>query len=413
MQTETFYRQLPPEDLALLRQYLRRRQEQPAAPRFNVVLDILHDCDLACLGCGTNARCLPGTELSAGGLTPERIRILCRKIGACARAQGKEVFVNIGGGEPFLCSALPELLTALAAAFGPRSVGIDTNATLPDSLDRIRRALPFLGYIGISINGLRDYHNRWSGRPDLDPYGRSMAVVEALCQDPRARACLEVTSVATRENIAELPALMEKLAALGVQRYSVHRAIPVGRMARHPELLPDARDYLTLLLGLIRAEQRTGVQFHLHHSIENIHRALLSGDNTYETAKAGDRNRQSSIGIGVEGDVVFDAWCMAPPWNLLSCGNLYADDTPLQTLLDDPATPFARACRAAVSDRRCGGCPRPCAGGSRVVAAAAALAGRSAGVEELLRALEGVDPACPLYDEPAAPPRKQQEEDDL
>lgn len=400
MQIEEFYRQLDPADLALLRRYLqRRRSEQPAVavPRFNVVLDILHDCDLNCIGCGTNARCLPAGAAPVCRMTAEKARVLCEKIRDCARARRQEVFINIGGGEPFLCRDIQEILAVVSGYFGPQSVGIDTNATLPDSPEQIRKALPHLGYIGISVNGLREYHNRWSGRPEMDPYGRSMAVVRALCRDPQARDKLEVTSVATRENIRELPLLMEELAAAGVRRYSVHRAIPVGRMARHTDLLPDAMDYLELLLGLIKAQEKTGMQFHLHHSIENIHRALLFGDTTYDAAKTGDRNPQSSIGIGVEGGVVFDAWCMAQPWCRLTCGNIYADDTPLQAMLDDPGTPFFRASRAAVSDKRCGGCPHPCAGGSRVVAAAAALQGPGAGVEELIRAFEGVDPACPLY----------------
>lgn len=400
MQIEEFYRQLAPADLALLQRYLqRRRSEQPAAaaPRFNVVLDILHDCNLNCIGCGTNARRLPTGAAPTCHMTAEKVRVLCEKIRDCARVRGQDVFINIGGGEPFLCTDIQEILAVVSGCFGPQSVGIDTNATLSDSLEQIRKALPCLGYIGISVNGLREYHNRWSGRPEIDPYGRSMGVVQDLCRDPRARDKLEVTSVATRENIRELPLLMEELAAAGVRRYSVHRAIPVGRMARHTELLPNAMEYLDLLLGLIRAEEKTGMRFHLHHSIENIHQALLFGDTTYDTTKAGDRNPQSSIGIGVEGSVVFDAWCMAQPWCRLTCGNIYADDTPLQTMLDDPGTPFSRASRAAVSDKRCGGCPHPCAGGSRVVAAAAALNGSCAGEEELIRAFEGVDPACPLY----------------
>ena len=74
-----------------------------------------------------------------------------------------------------------------------------------------------VSYIGISINGLHDYHNWWANNNAIDAYNRAMKVVAELCKNEVFSNKLEVTSVATTKNITTLTVLMDELAKIGVK----------------------------------------------------------------------------------------------------------------------------------------------------------------------------------------------------
>lgn len=128
----------------------------------------------------------------------------------------------------------------------------------------------------------------------------------------RSRRCLkiEVTTVATTKNIDTIPTLMEELSAMGVRNYSVHRAIPVGRMEKlKTNLIPSWKQYLILLLNMMEKAKGIDMNAHLHHSIEGIHGALMCGIDTMVEKKMIDKNHRSSIGIEPDGELTIDPWC--------------------------------------------------------------------------------------------------------
>lgn len=398
---EKFYSILNDNEKKELTQYLKRRFEaRKTKPKTGVVFDVLHNCILKCKGCGTNAVFSPEVKLVSCVPSIHQIEEVFIKLKEYSSCTGKNLFINIGGGEPFLRKDIVDILRLSAEYFGSENVGVDTNAALDDSEQLLREAMPYVSYIGISINGLKEYHNWWAGNHQIDAFNRAVSTVRNLCADEENQRKIEVTSVATRKNMAELPALMEYLASLKIRRYSVHRAISVGRMAYHPELIPDAMDYLNLLVALVHKAKDTGLDFHIHHSIESIHGALLLGIDTYLYDHIGNPDAFSSIGIDPECNIVFDPWCTTGCWKQLSSGNILTNQGPFEEMLQATDSVFRRVADYTSSDSRCNGCKIRCSGGSRIVAATHELCGKSSvsiTAQDIYAAMRSVDPACPLY----------------
>jgi MoaA/NifB/PqqE/SkfB family radical SAM enzyme len=390
--------------MEMLKAHLKSRFEFRKSKReFGVVFDILHQCDLNCRGCGTNASFTYEKAVDVSTPSLAEINKVFSKIQAYADAKGVPVFINIGGGEPFLRRDILDILKSASEHFGVSGVGVDTNGTLDNSFELIPKSLEFVSYVGISINGLEEYHNWWAGNDTINAFQRSLTVVQHLCETPNNVEKVEVTSVASKRNIAELPDLMDLLQSVGARNYSIHRAMPIGRMARHPELIPDAKDYLNLLLAIIERSKSNGLAVHLHHSIESIHATLLLGLNTYVPDKIGNPDAGSSLGIEPEGHLVFDPWCTTGIWKSLSGGNIYRDSMSFESAIEGSGsgTVFDLAKTYTAPHLRCNGCRYACSGGSRIAAAAKVLNDiDEAEITDLhiLDAMTQVDPACPLYE---------------
>ena len=403
MDKNYFYSQFSDEDLSLLRKYLSRSSPKACSNRLNIVLDLLHSCELQCVGCGTNAKhiCYTDGLKINDGLSLGQLEIICEKIHSYLCETNQTVFINLGGGEPFLREDISDVIKLFYNQFGKESLGIDTNGALIDSFELISDLAEYVSYIGISLNGLEEYHNWWSGSTDFSAYKRTFETISKLCADAKYADIVEVTSVATNRNLEQLPELMELLCNVGVKKYSVHRSIPVGRMFNNSYLIPNAAEYLTLLINLIKKSMNLDIDFHLHHSIENIHKALLLGENTFFETNYGDPNRASSIGISYEGDIVFNPWCMTGYWKKLNCSNILDEGT-LKEKLNDSSSAFAKAKEASATHNRCMSCPVKCSGGSRIAAATSSLINyseRNPSVEEILQCFSAIDPACPLFNE--------------
>jgi hypothetical protein len=166
------------------------------------------------------------------------------------------------------------------------------------------------------------------------------------------------------------------------------------------ELVPDAKEYLRLLIAMLEKSLDTGLTVHLHHSIEAIHATLLLGLNTYCGSQIGNPDPGSSLGIDSQGNLVFDPWCTSGFWRRLSAGNIFADDVEISDLIQANGSALNLAKKYTASPLRCYGCQYPCSGGSRVVAAANILNGISGHEIDdatIFDAMKAVDPACPLY----------------
>jgi MoaA/NifB/PqqE/SkfB family radical SAM enzyme len=405
MQYKDIYSGISEEQLDMLKAHLKSRFEFRNSKReFGIVFDILHQCDLKCRGCGTNASFTYEKSLDVVTPTITDIKKAFVKIKDYADEIRVPVFVNIGGGEPFLRKDIIEILKSASEHFGISGVGVDTNGTLENSFDLISEALPHVSYVGISINGLEEYHNWWAGNRNFNAFQRSLGVVEQLCNNAEYVDKIEVTSVASKRNIAEIPDLMDMLQLKGVKNYSLHRAMAIGRMAHYPEIIPDAHDYLKLLLAIIERSKTNRLAVHLHHSIESIHATLLLGLNTYVPDKIGNPDAGSSLGIEPEGHLVFDPWCTTGIWKSLSSGNIFDDAIDLKSAIEGTGngTVFDLAKTYTAPHLRCEGCEYECSGGSRIAAAANALNNiNHSEITDLhiLDAMTKIDPACPLYEQ--------------
>lgn len=402
MIAKEFYSQFSETQLDALRDYLSKRyQYKKARRKFGIVYDVSHLCNLACRGCGTNAIYTPLKKVNVAEPTINQIETAFKKIKEYSQKANVPVFINIGGGEPFLRADIIDVIRLASEYFGVDGVGVDTNGTLKDSSELISQVLEYVSYVGISINGLEEYHNWWVGNESINAFKRSIAVVENLCSTSIGQTKVEVTSVATKKNLNDLPALMSELKRIGVQKYSIHRAIPVGRMANLIDIVPSASEYLRLLLSIIEQSRLTGLAVHLHHSIESIHETLLLGYNTYVADKVGNPDMESSLGIEPEGHLVFDPWCTVGVWKQLSSGNIYDETTDFLALLSsNNGTLFDLSKIYTTPHLRCGGCPNACSGGSRIAAASYVInriAADKVNISDILAAMTAKDPACPLY----------------
>ena len=403
MPCESFYSALSTRQLDMLKDHLQSRFEFRKNKReFGIVFDILHQCDLNCRGCGTDATYTYEKSVNIEMPSINEIKKVYQNIKEYADLKKIPVFINIGGGEPFLRRDILDVLREASEFFGVLGVGVDTNGTLDNSFELISEALNYVSYVGISINGLEEYHNWWAGNNRINAFERSFNLVERLCSDSTTARKIEVTSVASTKNIDQLPDLMDKLAYIGVVNYSIHRAMPIGRMAQHSELIPDANDYLYLLMAIIERSKSNGLKVHLHHSIESIHATLLLGLRTYVPDKIGDPDAGSSLGIEPEGHLVFDPWCTTGLWKALRSGNIYEDATNFVKMLEGEGsgTVFDLARIYTAPHLRCHGCCYDCSGGSRIAAAANVL--NAVGADEItesriLDAMTAIDPACPLF----------------
>lgn len=389
-------------ELRLLKEYLDYDEVPAYDSSLNIVFDLLHSCGLRCIGCGTNAkhiRYYDGLRIEEG-FSLSQLEIICIKIREYLDKTNRKAYINLGGGEPFLKKDIVDVIKLFYEYFGRESLGIDTSGILSNSYEELSNIIQYVSYIGISLNGLKAYHNWWSGIADFSAYDRTFDTIKRLCSDEENAKVIEVTSVATKKNMCELPDLMRLLSDSGVKKYSVHRSVPVGRMMNHTDLIPSALDYLSLLLNLVQESKLLEIDFHFHHSIENIHRALLLGKNTFSETIYGDPNSTSSIGICYDGSIVFNPWCMTGCWKKLSCGNIFDEGT-LEEKLNNPSSAFSTAKVASSPENRCLGCEVHCSGGNRIVAAASALNAFhkiQPDVEDILTCFSAIDPACPLYE---------------
>lgn len=398
MNVNSFYDSFSDADIVILKEYFNRKKIRRNSSYFNIVFDLLHECNLCCIGCGTDTIYSEYNKKEC--LSVKEIEGICIKIRQFADETGKKVFINLGGGEPFLREDIEDIIEVIYNYFGDNSIGIDTNGTIDSSLYQLLKVADKLSYIGISVHGLKEYHNWWTGNRLVDAYEKSIHLVRELCKIDDIRPKIEVTSIATKKNLHNLPLLIRQLSSYRVENYSVHRAIPVGRMYYHMDLILDAMEYFTLFIELINESVKANINFHMHHSIENIHRTLLLNEDTFTNDKRGDRNSASAIGINVTGEVVFDAWSMVDNAKDMTCGNIVEDRRTLEGMLSDKGTYFNKACSLTDSSFRCYGCKRPCAGGSRVTAAMTEMSKNKhsiESIEEFLDLFRAIDPACPLY----------------
>ena len=151
-----FYASLSDDIKEELRLYLERRfATRNASPKVGVVFDVLHNCILRCKGCGTNATFSRNMQRVSCTPTITQINKVFFKLKEYSYQTGKRIFVNIGGGEPFLRSDILDILQLAADYFGSENVGVDTNAALDNSEQLLTEAMQYVSYIGTSINGHR------------------------------------------------------------------------------------------------------------------------------------------------------------------------------------------------------------------------------------------------------------------
>lgn len=399
MEMETLVSKYGEEQLSILKSHLGYRYSSTSQKKkFNVIIDLLHQCDINCLGCGTNAVCVSAQKVHPEQMKFEEVRKLVLMISDYAHKHDLIPFINFGGGEPFLRDDIINILKLTSEIIGKENVGVDTNGTLEKSHELLKKALKYVGYIGVSINGLHDYHNWWANNKNFDAYQRAVDTVERLNKIEGAAEIIEVTTVATKRNYQSIPMLMKELSDIGVKNYSVHRAIPVGRMKYlADELIMNPEEYFEALVLLSNQAKKLAMNAHMHHSIEAIYAATLLNIDTYYMKNTLQTNTRSSVSIDPSGELLIDPWCIVGIWRNLSLGNIMDQDFSFEASFDENGQLLQCISEAYSLEKRCKGCKMRCSGGSRLVAAATSLNKMDKNKinrKVIIDALCEVDPAC-------------------
>ena len=210
------------------------------------IWEITHRCNLRCVHC--EKLCGESSPLE---LPTEKLRSVAREL-----VQLGCRHVHVTGGEPLMHPHWEDLCHDFATI--GLCLSLITNGTLLDRA-RLDRAIGAgVGTVGISLDGLQSTHDGIRQRPGAgpSPWRETVAALERAL--PRIETV--VITVVNRRNLAELPALHEFLAGLGVRRWQIQLAIPVGRVLdiKEPFLIaPSDLEPLTAFLVEARSGGKT------------------------------------------------------------------------------------------------------------------------------------------------------------
>ncbi|MEX2031974.1 MAG: radical SAM protein, partial [Dehalococcoidia bacterium] len=179
-------------------------------------------CNLHCAHCYTDShdRDYPGelTTLEAFGMVD-------------GLADAGVPVLLISGGEPLRRSDLLDV--ARYARSRAMRVVLSTNGTLLTPAVAGQLAEIGVSYVGISIDGPPEVHDRFRGLRGA--FEASMRGVDA-CRDAGLRVGLRVTL--TKSNLADLPWLFDLMEKRDVPRLCIYHLAPTGRGARIQDFVP-------------------------------------------------------------------------------------------------------------------------------------------------------------------------------
>jgi radical SAM protein with 4Fe4S-binding SPASM domain len=214
-----------------IRKYGVRVPFTPAGP-FQIVWDFTYLCNLKCKHCYEDAGChLP--ELTTDQ-TCEALDILSKIAGVGLPS------LSFSGGEPLMRKDFYEVV-AYAKKRIPY-ISIATNGTLL-TRDNVKRLKDIgIHYVEISLDGAsKEVHENFRRIPGC--FEKTMRGIEN-CVDAGLDTC--IAAVAHRENLSEMPKIIELAEKLGT-RFMHFNYVPTGRAKEHMELDLSPKERLSLL----------------------------------------------------------------------------------------------------------------------------------------------------------------------
>ena len=208
------------------------RRRQPPGPV--VIWNLVRRCNLACQHCYSVSadRAFPG-ELS----TDEVFAVM-----ADLRAFGVPALI-LSGGEPLLRPDIYEIADR-AKALGFYTA-LSTNGTLVDAANIDRIADARFDYVGISLDGRRERHDRF--RRQAGAFDRSLAALR-LCRDRAIKVGVRFTL--TQDNAGDLPWLLETIDGERIDKFYLSHLNYAGRgniNRKHDAFLVTTRAAMDLL----------------------------------------------------------------------------------------------------------------------------------------------------------------------
>ncbi len=232
------------------------RYHQPRSFGPVVVYNCTNRCNLKCL------HCYSSSDLSRchGELTTAQAKQLLSQL-----TQVNCPVVLFSGGEPLLRSDLFELL-AEAKRLKLRAV-ISSNGTLIDSAAAKKLAEVGVSYVGISIDGTRDFHDHF--RQSNGSFKAALGGIEN-CRRAGIKTGLRFTI--TRQNADQIPAVFDIAAENNIRRMCFYHLITVGRAQ---EMAGNEKDQNAARYTLSVSETRQAVDVIINKTDEFARKALI------------------------------------------------------------------------------------------------------------------------------------------
>ena len=229
--------------LTQLADYTRKLYRTPELRK--LFFELTLQCNERCFHCGSSCTAARGDELSC----EEWLGIIDQ---VKADFGTKRIQLCITGGEPLLNRDFFDIM-GYAHSQGFRW-GMTSNATLitPDVARKLAEV--GMGTISVSIDGLRDTHDRLRGL--RGGYDRAMAGIQNLL-DVGTFHAVQVTTVVNHENINQLDELFAIMDGIDIDSWRVINLEPIGRALMHPNLMLTREDYIRLL-DFIREKRTQG-----------------------------------------------------------------------------------------------------------------------------------------------------------
>ena len=197
-------------------------------------------CDMACSHCGSS--CVTGST-HHDELSEDEIIRTFDTIAHDFDPNSIEL-VSITGGEPLLRPDLPRIISRLSSiGFNHISVQTNGNALVSDRSLADCLVTSGLSGIGISIDGLRDSHDRQRNRKGH--FDQLCRLVEWLVGTKELY--VSVTTVITKLNIDDLNGLAEIIQDLRPHRWRLIEVQPIGRAHSNSSLLLSPDEYFKLV----------------------------------------------------------------------------------------------------------------------------------------------------------------------
>ncbi len=213
----------------------------PGAP-FQIVWNVTKACNLKCKHCYEDAGKM-GSELST-----EEAKKAIDKL-----ADFGVVILAFSGGEPLVRGDIVDLIKH--ASNRGLYVAMATNGTLltKEKAKELKNA--GLGFVQISLDGLKDTHNRFRGSDAFEK------TVEGIKNAVEAGLFVEVATTVTKMNYREIPEIIELVDSLGADWLMLYNFVPVGRGKEivDLDLSPEERENMLKLAWEENLKRRISV----------------------------------------------------------------------------------------------------------------------------------------------------------
>ncbi len=202
---------------------------------FLIVWDFTHKCNLKCKHCYSNSGAIREEELT----TQQAKNVIDQVADAGVTA------LAFSGGEPLTRPDFFEV--AKYAADRGLYISVATNGTLltKENVKKLKAAK--VNYLDISIDGAcAKTHDEFRGVP-----GAFDKAVAGLKNCIEADLCVCIATTATKNNLEEMPAIIDLAEELGAERFTNFNFVPAGRGKAHYEQDPSPEEREKLMRYLL------------------------------------------------------------------------------------------------------------------------------------------------------------------